>query len=419
MSFLSPGRILRPGDSGPQTLTAIGTVRMFPKNAHIALPLMPALLFVVCAFLLPILWFLSQAANGRPVVSVIPATAEAIAGWDGVGLPQDDVFEALVRDLTEAEAADVASLARELNFRQAGNRRLILQAARDLEADPGGDARARLEAINGAWANPEIWRVIRQSAQTVTTYNILESLDLEAGPDGGVSVKPVDDRLFLGVYARTFTISLTVTVICVLLGYPLAYAVANAPARTAAILMLLVLLPFWTSLLVRTLAWMVIFQRQGILNGVLIDAGLISDGLQFLRTRFAVIVSMTHIMLPFVVLPLISVMKKIPPNYMNAAESLGAGRIRALASVYLPLTLPGLSAGVVLVMTLSLGFYVTPMLLGGGGDQMISNLIATFVNRSLNWGLAAALGLWLIVFALAFIAVVGGTLSRKKWAVSQ
>ena len=418
MSFLSPGRTLRPGDSCLQTLIAIGTVRMFPKNAHIALPLMPALLFVVCAFLLPILWFLSQAINGRPVVSVIPATAEAIAGWDGVGLPQDDVFETLVRDLTQAEPADVASLARELNFRQAGNRRLILQAARELEADLGGDARARLEAINGAWASPEIWRVIRQSARTFTTYNILESLDLEAGPDGGVSVKPVDDRLFLGVYARTLTISLTVTVICVLLGYPLAYAVANAPARTAAILMLLVLLPFWTSLLVRTLAWMVIFQRQGILNGVLIEAGLMSEGLQFLRTRFAVIVSMTHIMLPFVVLPLISVMKKIPPNYMNAAESLGAGRIRALVSVYLPLTLPGLSAGVVLVMTLSLGFYVTPMLLGGGGDQMISNLVATFVNRSLNWGLAAALGLWLIVFAMAFIAVVGGTLSSKKWAVS-
>jgi putative spermidine/putrescine transport system permease protein len=391
---------------------------MFPKNAHIALPLMPALLFVVFAFLLPILWFLSQATNGRPVVSVIPATAEAIAGWDGVGLPQDDVFEALVRDLTQAEPADVASLARELNFRQAGNRRLILQAARELEADLGGEARARLEAINGAWASPEIWGVIRQSARTFTTYNILESLDLEAGPDGGVSVKPVDDRLFLGVYARTLTISLTVTVICVLLGYPLAYAVANAPARTAAMLMLLVLLPFWTSLLVRTLAWMVIFQRQGILNGVLIEAGLMSEGLQFLRTRFAVIVSMTHIMLPFVVLPLISVMKKIPPNYMNAAESLGAGRIRALVSVYLPLTLPGLSAGVVLVMTLSLGFYVTPMLLGGGGDQMISNLVATFVNRSLNWGLAAALGLWLIVFAMAFIAVVGGTLSSKKWAVS-
>ncbi len=418
MSFLSPGRTVRPGDSGLQTLIAVGTVRMFPKNAHIALPLMPALLFVVFAFLLPILWFLSQATNGRPVVSVIPATAEAIAGWDGVGLPQDDVFEALVRDLTQAEPADVASLARELNFRQAGNRRLILQAARELEADLGGEARARLEAINGAWASPEIWRVIRQSARTFTTYNILESLDLEAGPDGGVSVKPVDDRLFLGVYARTLTISLTVTVICVLLGYPLAYAVANAPARTAAILMLLVLLPFWTSLLVRTLAWMVIFQRQGILNGVLIEAGLMSEGLQFLRTRFAVIVSMTHIMLPFVVLPLISVMKKIPPNYMNAAESLGAGRIRALVSVYLPLTLPGLSAGVVLVMTLSLGFYVTPMLLGGGGDQMISNLVATFVNRSLNWGLAAALGLWLIVFAMAFIAVVGGTLSSKKWAVS-
>lgn len=393
---------------------------MFPKNAHTALPLMPALLFVVCAFLLPILWFLSQAANGRPVVSVIPATAEAIVGWDGAGLPQDDVFGALVRDLAQADPTDVASLARELNFRQAGYRRLILQAARELEAEPQqGDARGRLEAINGAWASPEIWRVIRQSARTFTTYNILESLDLETRPEGGVSLKPADDRLLLGVYGRTFTISLTVTVICVLLGYPLAYAVANAPARTAAILMLLVLLPFWTSLLVRTLAWMVIFQRQGILNGVLIDTGLISEGLQFLRTRFAVIVSMTHIMLPFIVLPLISVMKKIPPNYMNAAESLGAGRLRALFSVYLPLTLPGLSAGVVLVMTLSLGFYLTPMLLGGGGDQMISNLIATFVNRSLNWGLAAALGLWLIVFALAFIAIVGGTLSRKKWAVSE
>lgn len=392
---------------------------MISKPAIIALPLLPALIFVFCAFVIPILWFLSQATNGHPVISVIPLTTDAISDWDGVGLPQDEVFDAFERDLTQADRAEVASLARELNFRQAGLRRLILQAGRELETDASSSARTQLETINAEWGSPEIWRTIRQSAQAFTTYNILESLDLELKQDGGIALKDANERLLLSVYVRTFVISLTVTAICIILGYPLAYAIANAPARTAAFLIILVLVPFWTSLLVRTLAWMVIFQKQGVLNAILADVGVISDGVQFLRTRLAVIVSMTHIMLPFIVLPLIAVMKRIPENYMNAAESLGAGRIRAMISVYLPLTLPGLSAGIVLVMTLSLGFYLTPMLLGGGGDQMISNLIATLVNRSLNWGLAAALGLWLIIFALAFIAVVGGTLSHKKWMITQ
>ncbi|MCR9220120.1 MAG: ABC transporter permease [Alphaproteobacteria bacterium] len=377
----------------------------------------PAFLFVLIGFAAPILWFLSQSVDGEAIGRALPQTAAALARWDGETAPPAAAYDAMVQDLSALEDRPaVGALARELNFREPGYRTVIWRTHRALRkagsADPGQSGLDRLLAADPAWGGVEIWRVIQREARRFTPFFLLNSLDLEQAPQGGVERKPEVERVFLSIYGRTIVIALTVTGLCALLGYPVAYLIANAAPRWGLLLLLIVLLPFWTSLLVRTLSWMVIFQRQGVLNGVLLDLGLLTDNLQLLRTRTAVYVSMVHILLPFMVLPLYSVMKKIPRTYVMAAESLGAGRLRALATVYFPQTAPGLAAGAVLVLTLALGFYITPMLLGGGGDQMVSYFVATYVNESLNWGTAAALAGWLMLFAFLCFFLINLTSRR-------
>ena len=165
------------------------------------------------------------------------------------------------------------------------------------------------------------------------------------------------------------------------------------------------LLPFWTSLLVRTGAWVVLLQREGVVNDVLIALGLISEPLQLVYNRFGVYVAMTHILLPFMVLPLYSVMRGIPPQYMRAAASLGARPLRAFLRVYLPQTVPGIGAGCLLVFILAIGYYITPALIGGINDQMVSYFVAFFTNQTVNWGMASALGTVLLIVTLLLFAL--------------
>jgi putative spermidine/putrescine transport system permease protein len=195
--------------------------------------------------------------------------------------------------------------------------------------------------------------------------------------------------------------------ICLLLGYPLAYWIATAPPATARRLMLLVLLPFWTSLLVRTTAWVVVLQSGGVVNSLLGWLGLVdpTHPIELIHNRIGVLIAMTHILLPFMVLPIFSVMKSIPPNYMRAAASLGAPPLSAFLRVYLPLSLPGVSAGGLLVFILALGYYITPALVGGAQDQMLSYFIAYFASQVTNWGMAAALSATLLVLVLILYAV--------------
>jgi len=202
---------------------------------------------------------------------------------------------------------------------------------------------------------------------------------------------------------KTIAMSLLITGACILLAYPIAYQLANLPARTANLLMILVLLPFWTSLLVRTTSWIVLLQSQGTINDILVWAGVLDDEsrIQMIYNMFGTVVAMVHIMLPFMILPLYSVMAGIAPDYMRAAESLGATRNRAFVTVYFPQTVPGLGAGSILVFILSIGYYITPALVGGRTGQFISNAIAYHMQQSLNWGLAAALGCVLLVCVLA------------------
>ena len=197
--------------------------------------------------------------------------------------------------------------------------------------------------------------------------------------------------------------SLLITVICLLLAYPIAYLMATLPVRYSNLLIILVLLPFWTSLLVRTTSWIVLLQTEGVLNDILVWIGVIGDEgrIQMIYNMTGTIVAMVHILLPFMVLPLFSVMKTISPSYMRAAKSLGATPSRAFWTVYFPNTVPGIGAGSLLVFILAIGYYITPALVGGRTGQLISNFIAFHMQSSLNWGLAAALGGLLLAGVLA------------------
>ncbi|WP_426935625.1 ABC transporter permease [Pseudomonas fulva] len=225
--------------------------------------------------------------------------------------------------------------------------------------------------------------------------------------DGGAFTLANYVRLLKPVYTNslltTFQIAFCVTLACVLLGYPLAYLLSQVPERTGQVLMALVLLPFWTSVLVRTYAWLVLLQRQGIINNTMLDLGLIDQPLSLVNNFFGTTVGMVHVMLPFLVLPLYDKMKNIDPQLMSAAANCGASPAQAFRQVFLRLSLPGLASGVTLVFVLSLGFYLTPALLGGGKVAMWSMKISDTISLFGNWGAASALGVTLLIVTLLML----------------
>lgn len=209
--------------------------------------------------------------------------------------------------------------------------------------------------------------------------------------------------IYFQVILNTFRISLIITVLALLLGYPVAYLLSRLPPGPTNLLMILVLLPFWTSLLVRTYAWTVILQRRGPINELLLSLGLIDRPLQLVHNTIGVVVGMIHILLPFMILPLYSVMRGIDPTLLRAAQNLGAGPWRAFRRVFFPLSLPGVGAGCLLVFVLSIGYFITPALLGGLRDTFIAQLIEQQVNVILNWNFAAALAVSLFVTTMILL----------------
>ena len=224
----------------------------------------------------------------------------------------------------------------------------------------------------------------------------------------------LSETTILKTYLLTFKVALLVTLVCTLLGYPLAFFIAGLPNRWRAFALLAVVVPFWTSILVRTYAWLVLLQRRGIINSTLIDWGLIDRPIAFAYNILGVVIGMSHILMPFFILPLYATMISVDRNYMRAAACLGAGPVRAFWTVYVPLTLPGLAAGVMLTFVLSLGFYVTPALLGGGKVNMIAMTIERAVGQNASWGVAAAFGTVLLVLTAGLLAL--GLLTGRRVA---
>jgi len=376
----------------------------------------PLFLFLLFTFALPIVSVLWNSVDNPLFSRVMPRSSMALQAWDAArpGLPSDETMAVFAEELRAANRSrEVSKLATQANFDTPGLRNLLIRTGRAVEREPGAVGRTQLQAIDAQWASRDTWAAMRRLGAELTPDHYLHALDLRRDAEG-VSRQPTDLRLYMSVALRTFWISGLVAAICLLLGYPLAYFLAHAPARWGNLLLIMVLLPFWTSMLVRTVAWVVVLQTEGVLNSLLLALGLIDERIQMVFNRFGVVVAMVHILLPYMVLSLYSVMKSIPPAYVRAARSLGANAAVAFWRVYVPQTLPGVFAGVLLVFILALGFYVAPAILGGANDQMVSFYIADHLNNSLNWGLAAALGALLLIGVMTLYAVYARVIRAQR-----
>lgn len=377
---------------------------MSRRNLLAAALIAPLLLLVTLSFLVPLGATLYRAVEDSELSKALPRTAAILDSWDGQALPPEETFRLLVEELRQAQQDQAAGpVLSRLNFEETGMRSLLLQAARASTrlSDPFKDG---LIALNPRWGQPDLWRMLKRATGPWTPLYLLRSLDLKMS-DTGITTASSDDAVFLRLFWRTFEISLVVTLICAFLAYPVAYTLSILPQGWANIGMTLVLIPFWTSILVRTTAWFIILQREGPINALLLAMNIVDQPLGMIFTRFAVYLAMVHVLLPFAILPLYGVMKGIKPDYMRAAASLGAPGWRRFLRIYLPLTMPGVAAGSLMVFMLSVGFYITPALVGGSGDQMISYFIAFFTNTSVNWGMAAALATLLMVMTGILVMV--------------
>ncbi|HLS68352.1 MAG TPA: ABC transporter permease [Kiloniellales bacterium] len=367
----------------------------------------PLLIFLLVVFIFPIGQMMWRSVENPQIVNALPRTIEALADWDaGDELPGEEVFAALYADFMadqdrpRAEQV-VGSLAVRLNYEISGARSAVSRTVRQVDGFSPPYKEAFLDA-HRHWGNPETWRVIQRESRPLTASYYVAAMDREYAPDGTIQLRPEEQRVYLPLFLRTFLLSAVILALTFVLGFPISYYMSILPMRYANLLMICVLLPFWTSLLVRTTAWIVLLQQQGVFNSLLVKIGLISDDsrLTMVYNMTGTIVAMTHILLPFMVLPLYSVMRGIPSSYMRAAKSLGATPWTAFRRVYFPQTLPGIGAGGVLVFIISIGYYITPALVGGQSGRMISNEIARHMQQSLNWGLAAALATILLVSVL-------------------
>ncbi|WP_197918648.1 ABC transporter permease [Thiosulfatihalobacter marinus] len=378
----------------------------------------PLLIFVLVSFIIPIGSMLFRSVENGMVAETLPLTVAELKNWDAESneLPDEAVYAAFVADMVVAIAnKEHTRLGTRLNYEKTGMSSLFRKSGRKIKnLDPATDApfKDKVIDIDKKFGDVETWAVIKTHSVKITNGYFLNAVDMQRTPEGALA-QPEDKRILIRLFQRTLIMSLIITGSCILLGYPVAWLLANLQARTANILMILVLLPFWTSLLVRTSAWKVMLQQQGVINDVLVWIGLVADDarLVMINNQFGTIVAMTHILLPFMILPMYSVMQTINPSYLRAAKSMGATNWTAFWRVYFPLSVPGIGAGSILVFILSIGYYITPEIVGGTKGVFISNRIAYHISSSLNWGLAAALGSILLAVVLilywAYDKIVG------------
>ena len=366
----------------------------------------PLLAFLLVIFIFPIGQMMWRSVENPQIVNAVPRTLEALQDWSGEGLPDEPVYAALAEDMR----ADLELPRREqwmgrmgvrLNYELSGARGAIARTSRAVDEFEPPFKEAFLDAHRN-WGNPELWQIIAREGKPLTASYYVAAVDREYDSEGNIVLRDENRRIYVSLFGRTLALSGIILFLTFALGFPIAFYMSTIPMRYANLLMICVLLPFWTSLLVRTTSWIVLLQQQGVINNTAVAMNLISDDQRYslMYNMQGTIIAMTHILLPFMVLPLYSVMKNIPPSYMRAAKSLGATPWTAFRRVYFPLTLPGIGAGGVLVFIISIGYYITPALVGGQSGRMISNEIARHMQQSLNWGLAAALGTMLLVGVL-------------------
>lgn len=414
-----------PGGTGGDPPASSAAIRATLKRAQRrkqlrALALVaPLAIFLLLVFVIPIASLLQRAVANPEVVGSMPRTSEVLLGWDRSRgePPPDAAWQALAADLTEIKGTeDLGAVARRLNSERSGFRTVLMRTARGMPLDASqaasaAGARERLMALDARWGENVWWGILADNASRVTSAYLLAAVD-RTRDEAGRIVVDAEHAIYVDVFTRTFWMSGVITLWALLLGYPLAYWISRLPPSRANVALILVLVPFWTSILVRVAAWIVLLQSNGLVNKSLLASGLIHAPLELIFNRTGLYISMVHIMLPFMILPLYSVMKGIPPTYQRAAISLGSHPFAAFWRVYAPQSLPGVAAGVLLVYIVSIGYYITPALLGGPGEQMVSYYVAYFTNVTINWGMASALSTLLLVATLILYAAYrrfGGT----------
>lgn len=368
---------------------------------------LPLLAFISVTFIWPIGLMVYRGVDNPVFSAVMPNTNAALARWDTDTdeIPPEDIVAIVAQDLAQARRdKTMGRVATRMNYDLPGSRSLITSSSRKIaKLEDVTSWTEEMVKIDKRWGERKTWMVMRLASERYSMAFYMAALDRTFDEDGNVTMQPEERQIYVTLFGRTIWVSLLITVLCILLAYPISYLMATLPLRTSNLLMVMVLLPFWTSLLVRTTSWIVLLQQQGVLNDIMVFIGLFDDEsrIRMIYNMQGTVIAMTHILLPFMVLPLYSVMKTISPSYVRAARSLGATPARAFWKIYFPQSVPGIGAGSILVFILAVGYYITPALVGGESGQLISNFIAFHMQKSLNWGLAAALGGILLAGVLA------------------
>ncbi|WP_103172705.1 ABC transporter permease [Paracoccus sp. SY] len=392
---------LRTADGKPLARALARSQSLARRRAFLLV--LPLLAFILITFVVPIGQMLQRSFYNDGFSANMPALSQWFADNPRGTEPDEAAWSALATDLqAAAEARTIGVVGTRINYDVPGTRSLFTSTGRQVRRGIEPPYQAALLEIDEKWGNPALWSAMREASSPVTGNFYLAAVDRKRDETGSITQVEERQQVYVMLFMRTFWLSLLITAITFVLGFPIAHLLATLPMRKSNLLMILVLLPFWTSLLVRTTSWMVLLQQQGVINDILVWLGVIGAGqrLQMIYNQTGTIIAMTHILLPFMILPLYSVMRTINPSYVRAARSLGATSWTAFRRVYFPQTLPGLGAGALLVFILAVGYYITPALVGGSSGQLISNMIAMHMTDTLNWSMAAALAALLLASVL-------------------
>ena len=363
----------------------------------------PLFLFILIIYIFPIGDMLFRSVDDRMITKMLPKTFKAMEKWDGSELPDEPVYQGLYEDLTFLKKNKTyGKIIARLNYEKSGFSSLIKKTVRKINKFEEGNYKDQFIKVHKRWGQSEYLVALKNVAPKWTYAKYLKGIDRKFDQDGNIIQVPEDRRIHKTLWLRTLNVAFWVTVFCFVLAYPISHLLATLPMKYSNLLMICVLLPFWTSLLVRTSSWMVLLQQQGPINDLIVWIGLAADDNrpELMYNVIGTFVAMTQILLPFMVLPLYSVMKTISPSLMRAGKSLGGTPLTSFVKIYFPLTIPGIGAGCLLVFILAIGYYITPALVGGASGSLISNTIAYHMKSSLDWAFASALGTMLLVGVL-------------------
>ena len=380
----------------------------------------PLLFFIMIGFIVPIADMLFLSVDNSIVNRILPKSIESLKNWDPYSneLPNEAIFASMVDDIKKAKKArEHTKIGTRLNYESSGFASLFRKSGRKVQKIDKPPYKEALIKSDKRWGKISTWQVIKQNSHVYTDGYYLAAFDYKRKfADGKVESLPEKDSVYIKLFLRTLLLSSLITFLTFVIAFPVSYMLAKVPTRISNILIIFVLLPFWTSLLVRTTSWIALLQQEGVINDFLILVGIISeDGrLAMIHNATGTVIAMTHILLPFMILPLFSVMKTIPKSYVRAAISLGAHPWVAFWRIYFPNTLPGIGAGSILVFILAIGYYITPALVGGSSGTFISNRIAYHISNSLNWGLGSAIGVILLGVVLLLFILYDRTVGIKN-----